>query len=780
MATVAEVFALALQHHQAGNLHQAEQFYRKVLQFQPAHAEAHHMLGVLAYQMGRYQQAVASIRHALTMNPNAAVYYTNLGAAHAALGEMDQALANYHKALRLQPNSAGTCNNLAVALERQGKLDEAVSYCRQALRLQPDYAEAYYNLGNNLKRLDKPDEAIHCFQQALQLKPNYLEARVNLGAAFREQGNLAAAVDCYRQALRLNPNFAEAHYNLGNALQSLAPLDEAVVCYREAVRLNPSFTVAHVNLGLALRELGRLDEAAACNRRALELDPRCVEAHINLARILREQGQGLEASASCRRALQLNPDNPGTLALLVNQLQQLCLWEKNLGDLAQGVVEAVAKNAVQSSVAAVDPFVFLTLPIPTTADQHRQCARQWVEQRLKPVRSAMCDVRSQDIAHRTSHIAHSRITVGYLSADFHEHAIAYLIAELIEKHDRQCFAVFGYSYGPDDGSPIRRRLLNAFDRFVDFKAVSFAEAAKLIEADKVDILVDLNGYTRHARTQIMALRPAPIQVNYLGYPGTMAAPFIDYILVDDFVVPPEQQPFFTEQLVHLPGCYQVNDSQREIAERTPSRTACGLPEVAFVFCCFNNIYKVTAEVFEVWMRLLQAVPASVLWLLEDNPVASANLRREAEARGVAASRLVFAPRLPLAEHLARHRLADLFLDTLPYNAHVTASDALWGGCPVLTCAGQTFPSRVAGSLLRTVGLPELITTSLQEYQALALRLAQDADLLKELRARLQANRKTSRLFDGGQFARTVEKAYVAMWEIHSAAEPPRAFAVDPA
>jgi protein O-GlcNAc transferase len=286
----------------------------------------------------------------------------------------------------------------------------------------------------------------------------------------------------------------------------------------------------------------------------------------------------------------------------------------------------------------------------------------------------------------------------------------------------------------------------------------------------VDILVDLKGYTRHARTEIMALRPAPIQVNYLGYPGTMAGPFVDYILVDDFVVPPEQQPYFTEKLVHLPGCYQVNDSQRRIAARTPSRAECGLPDTGFVFVCFNNTYKISAEIFDLWMRLLKVLPRSVLWLLGENSCAPANLRKEAKARGVAPERLVFAPRLGLAEHLARQRQADLFLDTVLYGAHTTASDALWAGCPILTIAGGTFPSRVTSSLLRTLGLPELITTSLEQYEAMALRLAQDADLLGNIRARLEANRGMSGLFDGSRFARNVEVAYCKMWDDFAAAD----------
>jgi predicted O-linked N-acetylglucosamine transferase (SPINDLY family) len=443
-----------------------------------------------------------------------------------------------------------------------------------------------------------------------------------------------------------------------------------------------------------------------------------------------------------------------------------------LHQLALRVVELLDKTA-GSAAPPLAPFDFITLPIATTAARQLQCARDWVT-RQRQITLA----REPNVSRNRSMDAKRKITVGYVSADFWSHPTAFLTAELFERHDRDRFAVFGYSHGPDDGSPMRRRLVNAFDRFVDLKGVSCLDAARRIFADGVDILVDLKGHTQNGRPRIFAARPAPIQVNYLAYPGTTGAPCMDYILVDDFIVPPDQQRFFTERLVHLPGCYQVNDSRREIAPRVPSRAECGLPADGFVFCCFNNSYKITPEVFEVWMNLLKAVPGSVLWLLAGNRFAPANLRREAAARGVAEDRLVFAPRQPLAEHLARHRLADLFLDCFPVNAHTTASDALWAGCPMVTLAGETFVSRVAGSLLRAVGLAELITTSLEDYEAMALRLARDADMLANVRARLAENRKTSGLFDARQFVRNLERAYVRMWEVHACGEQPRPFAID--
>jgi protein O-GlcNAc transferase len=584
-----------------------------------------------------------------------------------------------------------------------------------------------------------------------------------------------------------------AHVNLGNMLLAQNDLIQAVRHYELALRINPRNVEAQTNLGVAKARIGRLDEAIACHRLALELRPDIPEIYLSLGDALSEQKKLPDAVASFRQALRLKPDYVAVMAELIHKLQIMCVW-KDLEPLAQQLIHAVDNGVARTVADAVPPLSFLALPPATTANQQFQCARRWADLRLTTtsgVRSPESGVRKSafptpDTGHRTpdtfptpdtGHRTSDKITVGYLSGDFHEHAVPYLAAELFEKHDRRNFRVFGYSFNFDDRSPMRLRLEKAFDRFADLRDDSFPRAAQRIVADQVDILVDLTGYTGHARTQIMALRPAPIQVNFLGYPGTFGAPFVDYIIVDEFIVPSDQQPFFAEKLVHVPGCYQVNDSTRQIATETPSRAECGLPETGFVFCCFNTSFKIAPAMFDVWMRLLTALPGSVLWLGGFNEFAPANLREEATARGVAAERLVFAPRLPQPQHLARYRLANLFLDTTPYGAHTTASDALWVGCPVLTIVGQTFPTRVAGSLLRTLGLPELITTSFPEYEALALRLAKDPDLLADLRARLAANRTSSGLFDGQRYARDLEDAFRKMWQLYTSGEQPRAFSV---
>src|SRR5262249_19594976 len=359
---------------------------------------------------------------------------------------------------------------------------------------------------------------------------------------------------------------------------------------------------------------------------------------------------------------------------------------------------------------------------------------------------------------------------------FYQHATAYLMAELFEKHDPGRFEIIGVSFGRDDRSEMRARLIAAFDQFLDVRAKSDAEVARLLSELKVDIAVDLKGYTRDGRPRILAHRPAPIQVNYLGLPGTMGADFIDYIITDEVVLPFDQHSFYSERIVHLPDCYQPNDRRRQIAERTPARAEVGLPERGFVFCSFNNNWKITPEVFDVWMRLLKAINGSVLWLLRDNATAEQNLRKEALARGVDPRRLVFAPRMKLEDHLARHRLADLSLDTPPCNAHTTASDALWAGLPVLTCMGKAFAGRVTASLLNAIGLPELVTSNMADYEALALTLAGDPARLRNIKAKLARNRETDPLFDTDRFRRGIEAAYTKMWEIWQTGATPESFA----
>jgi len=595
-------------------------------------------------------------------------------------------------------------------------------------------------------------QAESLYREALRVDPRNADSHQLLGTVLRDEGDLPQATVHFREALRLRPESGETHVNLGIALQEQGHLTEANAHFKEALRLNPENAPALNGLGITSRDQGDLAESIAYFQEALRLLPGTAEIHINLGVSLQEAGNVGDALAHYREAVRLSPGHPVALDNLVNQAQLVCDWS-NL----EGMWRDILHRIHSQPPAPISPHGVLLMP--STAEDQLISAGNWVATRLARVEQERADLSFQFVREFKS-----RLRIGYLSSDFHAHATAYLIAELFELHDRQRFEIVAYSIGHDDSSPIRRRLTEACDRFVDLNALSHAESARRIYADGVDILVDLKGYTRGSRTEVLALKPAPIQVNYLGYPGTMGADFIDYIITDRFVTPPDQQRYFTEQFVYLPDSYQVNDRKRPIAERTPTRAECGLPEVGFVFCCFNTTAKLNPRVFDIWMRLLRATSGSVLWLLTTSPLAVANLQREARGRGVESERLVFAPQVPLGDHLARHRLADLFLDTLPCNAHTTASDALWAGLPMLTCASETFASRVAGSLLSAVGLPELITTSLEEYEQLALQLAHAPSALAELRKKLAVNRQTMPLFDSQRFTRNLEAAYERMWE----------------
>jgi len=590
-------------------------------------------------------------------------------------------------------------------------------------------------------------------------EPGAAEAQGTLGRALRDQGRLEEAAASYREATALDPRNAVFHNDLGNVLAEQRKLAEAVGSYEKALEILPEYAEAHNNLANLHQMTGRLDEAAAGYQRAIRHRPDYAEAHRNLGSLFYRQGRLPEAMSALRSAVSLNPAYAEAASLLEHQMRHMCEWE-GLDALSRSLIRMVEEGS-----GKVNPFGFLCLE--STPAQQWLCARQWAAQNARYTSDETPFTFQDD----------GRITVGYLSADFYEHATAHLISELFSLHDRKRFRIVGYSYGPDDGSPARERLIRSFDQFEDIRNESFIESARRIRADGVQILVDLKGYTADARPKIMALRPAPIQVNYLGYPGTMGSDAIDYAIVDDIVVPQEEQAFFTEMLVHMPDCYQVNDSTRRIAERRPSRQECGLPESGFVFCCFNAAYKITPKLFNIWTRLLKAIPGSVLWLLDSNPYATANLRREAEDRGVAAERLVFAGHLAYGDHLSRFAVADLFLDTFPYNAHTLASDALWGGCPVVTFSGRTFPSRVAGSLLQSVGLPELVCGSLTEYEKLALALARNTGPLGVIRQTLQTVRSEASVFDTRRFTRHLEAAFEIMWEQYHRGGPPRPFTV---
>ena len=785
---------LAIIAAQQGDLAGAERLMRQEIELRPNTPAGYHNLGSVLQQQGRLADAIAAHRHAIKLKPDYAEAFLALGNGLRQQGHFEEAMGSYRSAVAARRDYPEAHNNIGVLLQMQGRLEQAAAAYHEAVRLRPRYVEAQFNLGTVLHQQHQLEAAEAAYRRVIEFAPGIAAGHNNLGTVLKDQGRLDRALAAFDQAIALQADYAEAFYNRATVLQQQARLEEALAAYGRAIALRENYADAINNAGIVLQELGRASEAIdlyrpllermpahadACNNlgtalladgradearaafeQALAHQPDFPEAFCNLGNARRELGDLTGAIAAYRDALRLRPDDAGAFGQLIYHRAQACAWEGYEAD--QEKLVDMARRGIR-----VPPFYLLSTP--ASASDQLICARHWATS-ISPPRTALF--------HHQACAGRERIRLGYLSGDFHQHATAQLMAELFECHDRDRFEVFAYSYGPDDHSPMRARLAAAFDRFVDIRARSHHEAAELIRAEGVDILVDLKGYTHHARPAISAYRPAPVQVSYLGYPATMGADFIDYIIVDPFVVPSSQQPFFSERLVHLPRSYQVNDRRREVADARTSRRDVGLPAEGLVLCSFNNSYKISPVFFDIWMRLLRAVPGSVLWLLEANPQVAGNLRSEAEKRGVDSGRLIFAPLAPPAEHLGRHRHADLFLDTLPCNAHTTASDALWAGLPVVTCCGDTFAGRVAGSLLMAIDMPELVTTSLEEYEQAALALARSPQRLIALRRKLQNNREASALFDLPKLTGNIEAAYARMWQTWLAGQTPAAFSIE--
>lgn len=647
-----------------------------------------------------------------------------------ALRQAD-ALIAAHKPNEILHNIAGAINVGA------GRLNEAVAHYDRAIAIAADFFEAFNNKGSALLELRRPLDALAAFDAAIRLEPGYAEANLNRGIALGQLGRTEEALAAFGRGILLNPDRAEAYNNRGNLLLRQHRLRDALRDYERAIRLRPTYAEALLNRGNALKMLRRPEEAVASYDRAIAAAPGLYQAYANRGTALRQLKRPEAALESLGAALRLKPDHAIARAELLDLQAHLALWtgKASLPDAHDG---------------AVPPFYVLHL----ADDPARQlaCAQAWAEEKFGGIRP--------DVQERGA--PGPKIRVGYFSADFHNHATMYLMARLFELHDRSQFEIHAFSYGADAQDEMRARLIGAVDDFHEVADLDDRQIAALSNLRGIDIAIDLKGYTEDGRPGIFAHRAAPVQAAYLGYPGTMGADFIDYIIADDVTIPAEARNFYSETIAALPHSYQVNDDQRRISEAPVSRVECGLPEDGFVFCCFNNGYKISPDAFAIWMRLLREVEGSVLWLLRADEIAVRNLRSEAERAGVDPGRLVFADRVPLDRHLARHRCADLFLDTFVYNAHTTASDALWAGLPVVTKLGKSFAARVGGSLLHALDLPELVTGTEADYEALALDLARNPARLAAIKAKLSAKRTTAPLFDAARFTRDIEALYARL------------------
>lgn len=670
-------------------------------------------------------------------------------------GKLLDAERIYQEILLSEPRHFDALHLLGVIALQTGRNEHGVDLIAQALEVDPSAAAAHSNLGNGLRRLGRYEDALASYDMAIALKPNTAEAHNNRGNVLDNLKRHLEAVRSFDRAIALNPKYVEAYNNRGVALNNLHRHEEAVASYDKAIALKPDFAEAHNNRGIALNDLNRRDEALSSFDRAIALNPGYANAHNNRGNVLKQLKRYGEAVASFDKAARLQPDLVGVEGKRLYAKMQICDW-RNFDSERTNLLSAV-RNGKKNA----DPFSILG--ISSSPEDQLKCATLWITKQ----RSA-----SDRPIWRGEIYKHKRIRIAYLSADFRDHPLSYLMAGIFERHDRRRFETIAVSYGPNGRSDMRERLEAAFDRFIDVTNMDDAHVAGLLRTLEIDIAVDLTGYTAGARTEIVAYRAAPIQVSYLGYPGTMGADYIDYIVADRIVIPVSHQLHYTEKIAYMPNSYWANDLLLRISDRMYTRADFGLPSKGFVFCCFNNNYKITPRVFDSWMRILERVKGGILWIFEGNATVAANLRKEAEARGVDPKRLVFAQPMSRPDHLARHRLADLFLDTLPYNAHTTASDALWTGLPVLTQIGGAFAGRVAASLLNAIDVPELVTSTPQAYEALAVELATDPPKLAGIKQKLAANRRTSPLFNTELFTRHMEAAYIAMYGRYQSGLPP--------
>ncbi|HWY61955.1 MAG TPA: tetratricopeptide repeat protein [Rhizomicrobium sp.] len=681
-------------------------------------------------------------------------------AAHQA-GRLAEAESHYAAALKAEPDFHPALHLMGLLRFHQQDFAASYQYFSHAIAAAPPEAMVMLlaNRAEVLLQMDRADEALQDFDRALAANPGLVAAWNNRGLALNALGRHDEALISFDRALALAPRSHEAHNNRGDTLHELRRFDDALASFQSALAIRPDDWATLNNRAVALNRMGRIDEALEDYTRALALEPNipaALHARGNLS--WSKKAQLGPAIADLERLIEIAPDYLFARGSLMRLTMTAARWHDYQDQ------KALLDEGVRAQRPVVEPFIYLALS-ERPEDQLR-CARLYARTRFP----------TQTPLWKGGPRRPGRIRVGYVCGEFRTHATLYLMAGLFEAHDRRAFEIFAFDNGGGDGSPLRARFEAAVERVLDIRALSDRQAAARIRSEEIDILVDLNGYSGDQRLGIFAYRPAAVQVSYLAYPGTLGTSYMDYILADRVVIPEDEEKYYAEKIAWLPHSYQINDDKRAIAQ-TPGRTEAGLPAEGFVFCNFNHANKFTSPTFTVWMRILEQSPQSVLWLLAPDAIARENLKREAAQRGVAPGRLVFAETLPFEKHLARLKLADLFLDGLPYGAHTTASDALWAGLPLLTCRGTTFAGRVAASLLEAVGLQEMVTENSADFEALAVRLAHEPDLLCGIRKKLAKNRTRMPLFDTRRTTRDVETAWRTMFERRDL--PPESFLVPP-
>jgi protein O-GlcNAc transferase len=782
-------YFLAVALYQAGDLKRSVAFFDAAVAANPRRPEAHKDRGLVLLKLEAYEAAEASFQAALRLDPLNPELHVNRGIALNRLGRLEEAVKAYRAALGIKPAFAEAHNNLANSLKALGRTDEALTHYERAAALKPAYAEAWFGAGTLLLEMKRPQEAEEALVKALEIDPRHAAALIARGMIRESDGDLTGALADYDSALAIMPEDVEALLQKAGVLRRLKRIDESLACFDKIIALRPedakayygigrsfcdnkefkaalaSFDAAikhgpdvaahHYWRGRALKFLSYHKEALSSFQKAIELQPDFVQAHVSAASLYSLMRRSEEALAALETVHRLTPGEDRYFGRRFAEKMKMCDW----ADADEALTKIVSQ--IEAGRPALDPLSALQyLDSPLL---QRRCA----EMTIAGMETSSLPMNKPAVITRDR-----RMVIGYYSGDFREHAMMVLISGLFEFHDKERFRIVAFSLKNAPESKRRKRVVPYFDAFHDVDHLLDREIIALSRQENIHVAIDLIGHTNYSRTTAFMAGVAPIQVNKQGFPGTMGCGTMDYIIADPVLIPEDMRSFYCEKVAYLPNSYQPNDRKRRISDRIFTREELGLPADAFVFCCFNQNFKISPEVFAAWMRILKQAPGSVLWLLAYSKPVVKNLRDAAASHGVDPERLIFASRLPLDEHLARHRAADLFLDTLPYNAHTTASDALWAGLPVLTRMGQSFASRVAASLLTAAGLPELITNSAEDYEQLALRLFRERSTLAALRDRLAANRLTCALFDTERYARDLETLYAKMIDRHERGLPP--------
>ena len=747
-------YSLGVSFYEDGQLNETVNSYKRVLELRPNFKGMHNNLGNVFRELGRLDDAVLSYEKAVSIDSNFVEVYYNLGITFQELNQLNDAVKNYKKAIQIKSNYSEAFNNLGIAYKELNDFDSAIKAFNQAIEVKPDYAEAFNNLGMLYKELGQESKAFESYYEAINIMPEYDEAYNNLGILLMASGQFDKAIESYKIAIKFNKGFIEAINNIGIAYMNIGQIDEAINYYQKAIAINPNFALTYNNLGIAYKRLHNLDAAVKSYKKALKLDPNYFDAYGNYGNLLTDLHDYSEALSKYNRAYELNSSSDYTLGNIIHTKMHLCIWEDYYSEINE------LKAQINEGFKRIDAFSFMAL-----VDDPK------LQERVSLIYSNDRFPKSHVLPDINKYQKRPKIRIGYFSGDFREHPVSTLTAGLYENHNREFFEVYAFSYGPDTNDEMNLRIKSGVDHFNDVQNMAHKDIALLVRSYEIAIAIDLGGYTVSGKTDVFAMSAAPIQISYIGFLGTMGAPYYDYLIADPIVIPEKNRQYYSEKIAYLPT-YQVNDSKEALPEIFLTRKEIGLPESGFVFCCFNNTYKITPDTFDSWIRILNNVENSVLLIYVDLESARKNLMNKFTSEGLDSSRLIFAKHVDRNEYLARYRMADLFLDTLPYNAATTASDALKMGLPVLTLEGNSFASRMASSVLSAANLPELITSSVGDYESLAIELATNPKKFNSIKVKLNETIAKSALYNTAKFTENLESAYKEMYKkYHDGLDP---------